>query len=215
MPRYVLAPPNCDVGTRQPVLPSQVFDVNRLPGPDQPLHGGAGGRRSRPALGQEAAQLFRNPAQRKRRDGAVVDLEQDAKLRAANAGGVVQHGIEDRLQLAGRARYGAQHLVGRSLPFQRLVQLACAAIELLLEGGCGGGARPNDGSGPWLGVLADTLLRPGTFGPGTFVGPGAPLGRRTPAWCALPHQSSLTAMDTPDVSQIVAPAPWCADQVIA
>jgi len=46
----------------------------------------------------------------------VVDAEQDPELRLTYAQGVLQHGVEHRLQIARRARYDAQHLVGRRLP---------------------------------------------------------------------------------------------------
>ena len=63
----------------------------------------------------------------------VVSLPQPqvAELRLAEAHGVRQHGLEHRLEFAGRARDDLQHLGGRRLLLQRLGQLARARLHLV------------------------------------------------------------------------------------
>ena len=56
---------------------------------------------------------------------------QGAELGLADARRVRQHGLEHRLQLAGRARDDLQHLGGRGLLLQRLGQLARARLHLV------------------------------------------------------------------------------------
>src|SRR6185295_5066996 len=54
-----------------------------------------------------------------------------AKPGFADAHGIRKHGLEHRLQLAGRARDDAEDLRGRRLSFQSLRQLARARLHLL------------------------------------------------------------------------------------
>src|SRR5262249_29253517 len=73
-------------------------------------------------------------------DGAALINVQDAELCLADAKCILQHGAEDRLQLAARARYYLQHLRRRRLLLQclgkvrpRVDELPPACFELLLQ----------------------------------------------------------------------------------
>ena len=67
----------------------------------------------------------------RRVEGTVVVAVQHAELGLANARGVLQHGLEYRRQLAGRAGNDLQHLGGCGLLLQRFAQLARARLHLV------------------------------------------------------------------------------------
>ena len=60
-----------------------------------------------------------------------VVKEQIAEVSVADPRGVLQHGLEHRLQLARRTADDLQHLGGRRLLLQRLAQLARARLHLV------------------------------------------------------------------------------------
>src|SRR5262245_54297754 len=72
---------------------------------------------------EENCEYWRHNGQSCWMEHAAFITEQNAKLRPANAGGVLQHGLKHAPQLAGRARNDAQHLRGCRLLLQRLVEL--------------------------------------------------------------------------------------------
>ena len=70
-----------------------------------------------------------------RNDAKCISLAeiQIAELGLADARRVLQHGLEHRLQLAGRAADDLQHLRGRRLLLQRLGELARARLHLFKQ----------------------------------------------------------------------------------
>src|SRR5262249_5669029 len=65
---------------------------------------------------------------------SVVQVER-AELGLADARGVLQHGLEHRLQLAGRAADYAQHLRRRCLLLQRFAQIIGAPAQFIEQPG--------------------------------------------------------------------------------
>src|SRR5262249_31210455 len=68
-----------------------------------------------------------------RDERAVAITVQHAELCLADAKCILQHGAEDRLKVAGRARNDAQHFGGRRLLLQRLGKFARTRLKLLLQ----------------------------------------------------------------------------------
>jgi hypothetical protein len=64
------------------------------------------------------------------KQSVLVDL-QVAEIGLADAGCVLQHGLEHRLELAGRSADDLEHLGGRGLLLQRLGELAGARLDLV------------------------------------------------------------------------------------
>jgi hypothetical protein len=62
--------------------------------------------------------------------GSVLVAEQNPDLGLADAGRVHQHGLEDGLELPGRARNDLQHVRGRGLLLQRLTEIVGALAQL-------------------------------------------------------------------------------------
>src|SRR5262249_39704199 len=58
----------------------------------------------------------------------TIYAPKNAKLGFADARGVLEHGLKDRLQLAGRRANDIKHLGGRRLLLQRLCQFAWALL---------------------------------------------------------------------------------------
>ena len=73
------------------------------------------------------------PVVRHRNDGAIVLVEQRAELGLANARRILQHRVEHRLQLAGRAGDDLQHLARRGLLLQRLAEIVRALAQFLQQ----------------------------------------------------------------------------------
>src|SRR5260221_4565571 len=86
-------------------------------------------RRKRALPGEEIGKSGRHIKQCCRMKQAAFKTEQYAKLRPANASGVLEHRPKDRLQIAGRARDDLQHLGGRALLLQCLGKLSLARCE--------------------------------------------------------------------------------------
>src|SRR6516165_2947623 len=57
--------------------------------------------------------------------------EQSSELSVAKPGGVLQHGVEDRVKVAGRTGDNLQHLRCRRLLLERFRQIVCALAQLL------------------------------------------------------------------------------------
>jgi hypothetical protein len=70
---------------------------------------------------EEIGKRGRHPSRCCRMEHAALITEQNTKLGPADAGGILQHGLEHRFELAGRAGNDAQHLSGRILPRNRFV----------------------------------------------------------------------------------------------
>src|SRR5262249_37731443 len=66
-----------------------------------------------------------------RAERAIPIVEHDAELCSADARGILQHGLEHGVQLAGRTTNYVQHLRGRGLLLQRLGKLARACLHLI------------------------------------------------------------------------------------
>src|SRR5262245_20783695 len=66
-------------------------------------------------------------------DGVSLTEVHRAELGLADARCVGQYSLEHGLQIAGRARDDAEHLIGRRLPLLRLGELARTRLKLLLE----------------------------------------------------------------------------------
>ena len=62
---------------------------------------------------------------------AVVSQSRMPKLASQDAGCVLEHGVEHRLQLAGRAGDDLQHLAGRGLLLQRFGEIVGALAQLV------------------------------------------------------------------------------------
>ena len=69
--------------------------------------------------------------QRNRSESVILGEPRTPNFGLADAGRVIQHGLEHGLQLAGRTRYDLQHLRGRGLLLQRLGELAGAPVQLV------------------------------------------------------------------------------------
>ena len=78
-----------------------------------------------------SAKRWRRAVQRRHAEGIALASETDAELGLANARRVLQHGVEHRLQLAGRAADDLEHLRGRGLLLQRLAQIVGALAQLV------------------------------------------------------------------------------------
>jgi hypothetical protein len=61
----------------------------------------------------------------------AVEAEQRTKLGLADARGILQHGLENRLQFSGRRTDDAQHLRRCRLLLQRLGEVICALAQLV------------------------------------------------------------------------------------
>jgi hypothetical protein len=106
-----------------------IHDVDRLPRAGDTTQAGrrAGPNRSPIEvfrIGQRYAELC------DRGVGSIVVPEQNPDLGLADAGRVRQHGLEDGLQLPGRARNDLQHVRGRGLLLQRLTEIVGALAQL-------------------------------------------------------------------------------------
>src|SRR5262249_34502439 len=66
-----------------------------------------------------------------RAEDVSLAQEQVTEFGLADAGRVLQHGVEHSLKLAGRARDDLEHLRGRGLLLQRLRQISRALAQLL------------------------------------------------------------------------------------
>ncbi len=69
--------------------------------------------------------------QRHRAETIAFGQPQESELCIADAGGILQHRIEDRFELAGRRTDDLQHLRGRGLLLQRFAEIAGALAQLV------------------------------------------------------------------------------------
>ena len=79
----------------------------------------------------ELGKCRRHSEHRRRAPRTALESEQSAEIGLANSHSVLQHGLEHRLQLAGRTRDDAQHLRCRGLLLQRLGEIVGALAQLV------------------------------------------------------------------------------------
>ncbi len=100
-----------------------VGEVDHLPGRGHAAKAGVGAGTNERLAPPRFGKGRRRAIERTEPKAVAFGTPEDAELRLADAGRVRQHGVEHRLELAGRARYDAQHVGGRGLLLQRLTQL--------------------------------------------------------------------------------------------
>src|SRR5262249_25497604 len=101
-------------------LVERIRDMRGMLRSDDPTQGGPRTRPSQSRASQFLVQLPRHAAGRHHADSIALAQIKCAELRLTYAHRVLQHGLEDRLQLTWRPRNDAQHLRGRRLLLQRL-----------------------------------------------------------------------------------------------
>src|SRR6266849_271380 len=87
---------------------SLIENVDRALCPQESVEGYSGRWHVSPASQKGLGEDRRHAGHRRDVEGAVAILVQNAELGLANARRVLQHGLEDGLQVAGRARYHLQ-----------------------------------------------------------------------------------------------------------
>ena len=114
-----------------------VIDLNDLTGGGGPAQGAIRRRQYEGLAEKKVTILLRCPVYRNDAKFVALADPKIAELGLANSHGVLQHGVEHRMQLAGRTGNHLQDFRRRGLLLQRLAQFVGAVFDFLLEVGVG------------------------------------------------------------------------------
>src|SRR5262245_4360826 len=111
-----------------------VGDVNRMPRAEDTAKAAGRARLDRLAV-LKLRKCWRRATQCDGMECAVRETVENAEMGITHARGVLQHRVEDRLQIAGRTGDDLEHLAGSGLLLECIGQLARACLHLLKKTG--------------------------------------------------------------------------------